>query len=398
MKQQMRVILRLIMLVMMILLAACNLNSSQQNPTTVSGDPTVRIVSPLPNATYLEGVPVNIVANVANAGTDIDRVEVLVDGEIVATNPQPNGSGAVSFSVTHGWSAVGVGAHSVDVTAFRADGSSSAPAPVNITVVNRNTQPTPTTNRDVLPSVTPRTNQQPTDSSTTSEPTVGAATGTPSSPTASFAQGINVRRGPGLAFDPPIGVFAAGQTTDILALNNAGDWYKVRFGGGEGWVFASLVQASGNLTGLPREAGPPVPTIAPTAVPLPVATTAPQTSANLVAGIVVLDPETPVCAQTINIGFDVANLGSQATSASSTVSVQDVRVADSAGQATTVGGFPVLQPGQTFRVNMALTVSTWYNEDHRIILIIDPNNAVPETTESDNRGERVYRLERGSCP
>ena len=78
MKRQMRLAACLLLLV--VGLAACNLNQSQVTSTTVSGNPEVRIVSPLPNATYLEGVPVNIVANVSNAGADIDRVEVLVDG------------------------------------------------------------------------------------------------------------------------------------------------------------------------------------------------------------------------------------------------------------------------------------------------------------------------------
>jgi hypothetical protein len=98
------------------------------------------------------------------------------------------------------------------------------------------------------------------------------------------------------------------------------------------------------------------------------------------------------------IGFDVANLGSQPTSASSTISVQDVRNADGSVQGTTIGGFPVLQPGQTFRVDMPLTISTWHSEDHRIILIIDPQNQIPETEEGDNRREVTYRLEKGDCP
>lgn len=396
MKRQMRLFSRLVVLA--VLLAACNLNQSQVNTTNISGAPTVRIVSPLPNATYLEGVPVNIVANVSNAGANIDRVEVLVDGSIVATLPQPNATGAAAFSVTHGWSAAGVGAHAIDVIAFRPDGSSSAPAPVNITVVNRNTQPTATTNTNAQTSATPRATATVSEGGAT--PTTGSVSATPNVPTATISSsgGANVRRGPGLAFDPPIGSFAAGQSAEILAVNTNGDWYKVRYGGGEGWVYAQLVQTSGDMSRVPREAGPPVPTQAPTAIPLPAATTAPQTTANLVAGIVELNPAQPVCAQTINIGFDVANLGQQATSASSTVSVQDVRVADGSVQGTTVGGFPVIQPGETFRVTMALTVSTWYNEDHRIILIIDQNNAVPETNETDNRREVTYRLDRGSCP
>jgi len=401
MVHKMRAVMRLIPL-LAILLSACNLNtSSQNNAVNVSGEPQVRIVSPLPNATYLEGVTVNIQAIVANAGTDIDRVEVVVDGGIVATLPQPNANGAASFSVTHGWSAAGVGAHTIDVTAFRADGSSSVPAAVNVNVVSRNTQiePTATTQQITLPTVTPRGSAQAT-SETTGEATdtAGGGNATPSVPTASFAQGINVRRGPSTLFQPPIGAFAQGQTAEILALNTAGDWYKVRYGGGEGWVYAPLVTVTGNTSSLPRESGPPLPTLAPSAIPLPTATVVPQTTANLVAGIVELQPGQPVCGQTINIGFDVANLGSQATSASGTVSVQDVRTADGSVQGTTVGGFPVIQPGETFRVTMALTISTYYGEGHRIILIIDQGNAIPETNETDNRREVEYTLDRGSCP
>jgi hypothetical protein len=113
---------------------------------------------------------------------------------------------------------------------------------------------------------------------------------------------------------------------------------------------------------------------------------------------VVFDPSTPTCAQTFNIGFDIANLGTQATSASATVSLVDVRAADGSVQGTTLGGFPVLAPGQTFRVTMPLTISTWYSETHRITLTIDPNNVVSETTEADNIRVVEYVLQKGSCP
>ena len=393
------------------LLAGCTLNSAPSNQP-VSGEPVVKIVSPQPNATYLEGVAVNIQATVSNAGTDIDRVEIVVDGSTVATVPSPNTDGAAMFNATYGWSAAGVGTHTLGVTAYRADGTSSAPATVEINVIAANGTPgtsgaTQSTN-PVTTGATPTTgtaNLQPTGQTTaqqpaqpTSPPATSApqATATPTSPTASFQQGINVRRGPGLEFDPPIGAFAAGQTTEILAINPAGSWYKVRYGGGEGWVYAALTDASGDLATLPRDPGPPVPTAAPpTAVP-PTAVPAVTSNVNLVAGIVELNPGQPTCNQTFNIGLDVANLGSEA-SASGTVSVTDVRSADGSTQETTIGGFPALQPQQTFRVDMPLTVSTWYNEEHTIILVIDPNNQIPESEEGDNRREVRYTLQQGGC-
>ena len=405
---------RRFLIVLLLLMTGCTLNNVSVPNETISGVPTVRILSPQPNATYMEGVAVNIQATVSNAGKDIDRVEVVIDGATVATLNQPNTSGASTFNVTHGWSAAGTGSHSINITAYRPDGSSSTPATVAITVVAANgqsssgatQQPPASTPSATSQTVGQATQQQAaTQSGQTAATNAPAATtastavpATPSTPTATFAQGINVRRGPGTAFDPPIGAFVAGQSAEILAINPDGTWYKVRYGGGEGWVYAALAQPAGDIASLPRDPGPPVPTAAPTAIPATQAPPPPSTTANLVAGIVELQPGQPTCSGTFNIGLDVANLGGQATAASGTVSVQDVRSADGSTQQTTTGGFPVLQSNQTFRVNMPLTVSTWYNEEHTIILIIDPNNQIPETNEGDNRREVKYTLQKGSCP
>jgi uncharacterized protein YraI len=392
------------------LLSGCSLNFSPPSVTeTISGAPEVSIVAPLANSTYMEGVNVIVQALVTNAGSDIDRVEVSVDAGIIATLADANPDGAVSFSITQSWPASGAGTHTVGVTAFRSDGLSSAPTSVTFAVIPTAAENTP----EVQP---PSTNQ----TSSTQPPanTQAPATPAPTNPTqaqpptavpptqsttpvATFNQPVNVRRGPGTAFNPPIGSFNAGQTADILARNTGGDWYKVRYGTGEGWVFAALVSVAGDVSALPVDPGPPVPTAAPpTAVPptpIPAVTATAATTANLVAGVVVLTPSEPVCNETFSIGFDVANLGSEATAASSTVSVQDVRASDGSLQQQTIGGFPVLQPGQTFRADMPLTVSTWFDEDHRLILIIDPNSQVPETQDGDNRVELTYRLSKGSC-
>ncbi len=122
------------------LLAGCTLSSAPESQP-VSGEPVVQIVSPQPNAIYLEGVAVNIQATVSNAGTDIDRVEIVVDGSTVATIPSPNADGATMFNATYGWSAAGVGTHTLGVTAYRTDGTSSAPATVEINVIEANGTP-----------------------------------------------------------------------------------------------------------------------------------------------------------------------------------------------------------------------------------------------------------------
>jgi uncharacterized protein YraI len=68
-----------------------------------------------------------------------------------------------------------------------------------------------------------------------------------------FPQSTNVRSGPGTEYSPPIGALIQGQSAEILAVSSRGDWYKVRFRDGEGWVSSALVETSGDLSLLPRE-------------------------------------------------------------------------------------------------------------------------------------------------
>jgi len=117
-----------------------------------------------------------------------------------------------------------------------------------------------------------------------------------------------------------------------------------------------------------------------------------------VAGILVLSPETPRCNEAVSIGFDVANLGTVATTTSGRVTVTDFRASDNSVQGSTFGDFPVLQPNTTTRVNMFLTVSTFYNEGHRLVLDIDAGNTFGEANRTDNRREINYTLDKANCP
>jgi hypothetical protein len=62
-------------------------------------------------------------------------------------------------------------------------------------------------------------------------------------------------------FDPPIGSVAPGQTAEIVARTQAGDWYQVRLQSGTAWVSAQLVTVSGDISQLPIDNGPPIPTL-----------------------------------------------------------------------------------------------------------------------------------------
>ncbi len=402
-------------LIAMLLLTACNLNATVQQNTNqpISGEPQVRIASPLPNATFLEGVPVNIQAQVTNAGADINRVEVAVDDAIISTLSEPNTSGAPVFSVVETWTAAGVGTHTITVTAIRGDGSTSAPQSVTVNIVTQGgQQPSANNNSNSNDNQTgsggndntssgndnntqaTNTPSEPINTPPPSDTPQPQATDTPSKPMASFTTGVNVRRGPDTLFEPPIGSFAANDTAEILAVNTTRNWYKVRYYNGEGWVFANLLSVSGDVANLPVDPGPPVPTITPIPpTPIP-ATPVPQTNVNLVAGNIRTDPEQPTCKQTYNIYFDVANLGTTA-SAGGTINVED----SSNGLVTrTQGAFPAIQPGQTLNIGpIPLTVDTNFDAEHVLALIIDPGGQIAEINEGDNRGEKRYTLRRGSC-
>lgn len=80
--------------------------------------------------------------------------------------------------------------------------------------------------------------------------------------TVTTSGGVNVRSGPGTAFEPPIGSLTGsapvtGQTTT--------GWYQINYNGLTGYVSASVVSVTGNCASVPTVTGPPPP--APTAVP-----------------------------------------------------------------------------------------------------------------------------------
>lgn len=387
-------------------LAGCSLPAAENDSETpISGAPIVQIASPQPNATYLEDVAVNIQAAISNAGSDIARVEIAVDGAIIANLQSPNPSGAAVFTVTQTWPAAGIGAHTVAVTAFRGDGS-SAPQSVTINVIEMSPVeqivPTHTPDQNGEPSTPTEVVEPPTDAppepTTPPEPTVVPPTETPSVPTARFTTGINVRSGPGTNFNPPIGQFAANTSAEILALNPAGSWLKVRYGSGTGWVFAQLVEIQGDITNLPREVGPPTP-IPPTQTPIPAtAIPTPSVTNNLVVIQPFIDPPQPNCGVPFTAGMTIRNDGTGSLS-TGTSRIRIIHAASGTEIASSGGALvPVtLASAGTHTVSFQFNVNVYVNELHRIQFIADADNQVPETIETDNMITVDYTLP-ANCP
>jgi hypothetical protein len=412
-----RLRLLFLLLIASFALVACDMAASTTEENSFEGPPIVRIAAPLVGDTYREGVGIDILVRVENAGPDIARVAIQVDGEIIGEQTLPNSSGQASFTVQIGWTASGVGSHTISAVASRNDATTSAPASVTINVVaapqSQQVQPTNTQAQAVQPTATSNTgftqptqdnSQQQAQATNTQAPAVQPteaptntpqppqATATPAQPTITVTTGANVRRGPGQVFDPPIGSLAAGSTAVILAVNPAGTWYKIQYYNGEGWISAQVVTVSGDISSLPRELGPatPIPMTA-TFTPLPVTNT-PVSSVDLIidGANTSISPAPFRCGRSSEIRVTVVNAGTS-TSASTIVLVQDIEPNGNIG-ATTQGPVPALAPNQSHLVVMYLTVTTYVGQGHTFRATVDGNNTVPETNEGNNRNEYIYVL------
>ncbi len=426
------------------IMTGCSLNFGSDEGEAVaviSGAPVVEIAAPLPNSTFLQGVAVNILAAVSNAGADIQRVEIRVDEATIADVTSPNASGAPRFSITQTWTPDAAGEYTVTVTAYRADGSASQPATVRVNVIESlpTTQPTDTPQPTITrpaPSATFTIAPVETETDDTGEPdssdetddagsTGGTGdTGNPN-PTDAPADtgsgnnvmlrivqgGINVRRGPSTNFVPPLGVL----TGDIpaLAANTSLTWFKINYQGGEAWITGdeSLVTViSGDPASLPRESGPPIPTLAP-----PTATTAPAATgpgmstiaptsdtpgstsgADLVVSNFVLEPKDPFCNQPAQMRANIANIGNAATATGGFVILAVENTDGSERHVLNAVEIPVLAAGASNHL-VAIDFRDTFTSNRadgikRAIVIIDANNQIPEANDNNNSASVEFAL------
>ena len=240
----------------------------------------------------------------------------------------------------------------------------------------------------VLPTTTPSFNSSPTP--------LPASTRSSQDPLVTALVDANVRTGDDLIYDR-VGFLLTGQTAPVIGISSFGSgWYYVELPDGlRGFIAPSIVNLEGSLSGLPRINPPPPPTPPATATPLPTAT--PETSANLHFIDLDLDPAVPVCDETFTIKVTVHNNGTTATNSSGSIAVSDTHVATGQVTENAVGGFPVLQPGESFVGIIPITVSTFFNDNHRITVTLDSRSEIPETNEGDNVVTETYTLAQGSC-
>jgi len=202
--------------------------------SVLAGKPTVIIAAPPSGSQYRENDEV-AVQSTSTDSSGVARVELLVDGNLVRTDPSP--SPQVSFTLIQTWKAI-PGTHTLSVRAYNTSGAVSDPAAVSISVVQ------------VAVPVPPATAFAPPPGVPTPIPTVIAATATtaPAGCTndAQFDRDVTVPDGT---------TFAAGQSFDkIWRLRNSGTcaWgtgYQFVYTGGTAMTTNTIVNTPATASG-----------------------------------------------------------------------------------------------------------------------------------------------------
>lgn len=410
-------------LFLMLMTSACSLSfggstadATGQTAVAITGIPVVQFAAPMPNATYLKGVTVNILVGITNAGQDIQRVEIKLGDAPIADLKSPNPSGASRFSVTQTWMAEAAGEYQFTATAFRGNGSASSPVSVKITVIDElpksQVTDTPTPTIELSPTPPPGTPTPTVTQSVAVTPTTGAvdAATSAAASTATTASssgevrvrviataGMFVRQGPGTNF-PQVGALAGNTELPVLAANPDGSWFKIQFQGGDAWIgnFPNLISViAGDPTTLPREVGPtPIPATAvpSTSTPAPGTTnTSPPVTggANLRITGFVLIPAVPGSNQPAKAQININNSGSAASAANASVTLAIANQSDAQNLVSVRTTIPALDPGKDYLVELNFVDTAATGTPRRAVAVVDIEKLIPETSDDDNNSPSI---------
>lgn len=217
-------------------------------------DLTVRLLSPA-SGSYLPTGQVIEFDSLTDGPGRVTRVELYVNGDLIADDAVPTGMAQPSFRVRQRWVPTEPGRAEVLVYAYDAKGTQSRPAAILLEIVGEALVEVPTATAAPptprLPTAPPAPTEPPT-ATPTPEPTEGAAVELPG--TIIAAAGANIRDGPSPDAARIDGLYAGAAVTAI-GRNDAGDWIKIRYGADNriGWVVTSLGEWDGDIALLPAE-------------------------------------------------------------------------------------------------------------------------------------------------
>ncbi len=347
--------------------AGCNLDFSPPGAgTRFAGPPQIVIAAPLPNQTFLAGTTVIVQARVENAGADLARVSVLLDGALLGEKVNPNETGAATLPLSIDWPTSNPGDYQLAVTAEREDGT-SARADVMIRVIAQGeSQPAEA------------------DSAETTADTDDAGdapTGAPDQPhvTATLIQPGELRYGPSADHDI-IGELERDASIVIIAVSAYRDWYRIQHEDEEqAWLLAESV-AEVDTTGLPAEMGPPP--------PLP----------NLVVEDLRLQPDAPVCGEAIAVKATIRNIGTHRAPTLGLPIIEALR--SDGGEVVTAEPITLMQgldADERYQLEAALTLREPLRTD-LVIRVSVGGIQVAETDISDNSAtSQPFTLAAGDC-
>jgi len=196
-------------------------------PATPESKASVLINSPAAGAALTLGQDVE--ANVsATDPAGVVKVELWVDGQMVASASTPNGQPQTNVVAVLAWKADSVGLRKLQARSVNS---------------KQETLTSPAVEVAVQQGATPQSTNTPT---ATAIPIAPTPPPTPTGCTPMVivqAKALNVRSGPGTTYST-LGRLQADETAEVVGRNAAGTWWQIRFGTTYGWVSGSYVTPS----------------------------------------------------------------------------------------------------------------------------------------------------------
>ena len=434
----------------LLLVSACSLGAPPQPDDILvfEGPPMIHIASPLPNQTFQSGSTVIVQARIENAGPDLVRISMLLNGAVLGEKLNPNPDGAAVVPVTIDWPTSSPGQFLIGIAAEREDGTIASDEVSVLVIVPATVEQSPAPSEPTRDDGQTRDDTRARDDTGTQDDTQArddagteddtqasddtgtadeaapdapaqdtpiapaeSATEVPASPqpTATITRvpppqqsftpvkavintPANLRLGPGTEFDL-VGSISVNEEVEIVAVNAARDWYHIRYGDfGDAWIYSELVRPSGEVGAVPVDPGP--------APPQPEVDNLPTSGVNLVIDKIIIVPEALVCNETGQLTVRVRNVGAADAEVGGNIVIQDTL--SSTGELIgepDPGVFPPLPAGES-RSSLPIPVdySAHTDVEHRLVVTIDSDNHIAESNEEDNSGAKTFLLRRGNCP
>ncbi len=209
---------------------------------------------------------------VAADATGINRIDILVDGQLL--NTVPVNPPSTSFITTQTWRPDLQGSHVIQAIAYSVTNAASDPTQLIVQVAGAGQA-----GAVMTPTPAPaESGEASTGDSLAVEPTATPAPAQPDWAAVTALVNLNVRQGPGLDY-PVIGQLQTGQTAQITGKSQDGSWWQIVYppnSDQRAWVSAnSQYSTSQNTENVPVAAAPAPPQPAATPTPIPTATSQP---------------------------------------------------------------------------------------------------------------------------